>query len=443
MKHSIQARLLLTTTFVLVVFLTLTAGALDRAFRASVVAGAEEQLRLVIYSLMGSVQQEAGQLTFSQGISEPRLTQPDSGLYAQVANDLGSVVWLSPSALTTDVNFPRGYSAPGLFEFSEIDALIPRFQLSYTVIWEGVDAEYVVFSAVTDQRPYRVAIAEFRRSLGLGLGVAMLLFILVQFLALRWGLKPLRMMAAEVHELEMGRRESLSQRYPKELQGLALNLDHFIVHEQRTRARYRYALDDLAHSLKTPLAVVRNSLSDSSENSLLVSEQLERMETTVLHQLSKASAGGPVMGGKTIVLRTVIERLLRALQTAYVDRDVHVERQLPADLVIRGDERDIMEIVGNLLENAFKYSRGAVRVEVSSVEGGALKAQIVVEDDGPGIPRALRDEVVRRGKRLDEIEAGQGIGLAVVVELVALYNGSLDISDSRLLGGAKLTVLLP
>ena len=443
MKHSIQARLLLTTTFVLVVFLTLTAGALDRAFRASVVAGAEEQLRLVIYSLMGSVQQEAGQLTFSQGISEPRLTQPDSGLYAQVANDLGSVVWLSPSALTTDVNFPRGYSAPGLFEFSEIDALIPRFQLSYTVIWEGVDAEYVVFSAVTDQRPYRVAIAEFRRSLGLGLGVAMLLFILVQFLALRWGLKPLRMMAAEVHELEMGRRESLSQRYPKELLGLALNLDHFIVHEQRTRARYRYALDDLAHSLKTPLAVVRNSLSDSSENSLLVSEQLERMETTVLHQLSKASAGGPVMGGKTIVLRTVIERLLRALQTAYVDRDVHVERQLPADLVIRGDERDIMEIVGNLLENAFKYSRGAVRVEVSSVEGGALKAQIVVEDDGPGIPRALRDEVVRRGKRLDEIEAGQGIGLAVVVELVALYNGSLDISDSRLLGGAKLTVLLP
>ncbi len=443
MKHSIQARLLLTTTFVLVVFLTLTAGALDRAFRASVVAGAEEQLRLVIYSLMGSVQQEAGQLTFSQGISEPRLTQPDSGLYAQVANDLGSVVWLSPSALTTDVNFPRGYSAPGLFEFSEIDALIPRFQLSYTVIWEGVDAEYVVFSAVTDQRPYRVAIAEFRRSLGLGLGVAMLLFILVQFLALRWGLKPLRMMAAEVHELEMGRRESLSQRYPKELLGLALNLDHFIVHEQRTRARYRYALDDLAHSLKTPLAVVRNSLSDSSENSLLVSEQLERMETTVLHQLSKASAGGPVMGGKTIVLRTVIERLLRALQTAYVDRGVHVERQLPADLVIRGDERDIMEIVGNLLENAFKYSRGAVRVEVSSVEGGALKAQIVVEDDGPGIPRALRDEVVRRGKRLDEIEAGQGIGLAVVVELVALYNGSLDISDSRLLGGAKLTVLLP
>jgi len=134
---------------------------------------------------------------------------------------------------------------------------------------------------------------------------------------------------------------------------------------------------------------------------------------------------------------------LRALQTAYVDRGVHVERQLPADLVIRGDERDIMEIVGNLLENAFKYSRGAVRVEVSSVEGGALKAQIVVEDDGPGIPRALRDEVVRRGKRLDEIEAGQGIGLAVVVELVALYNGSLDISDSRLLGGAKLTVLLP
>ena len=101
MNNSIQSRLLITTTFVLAVFLTITGWVLDRSFPSSVVTGAEEQLRLVIYSLMGSVQEQAGQLTFSQGVSEPRLTQPDSGLYAHVANEAGQSIWMSPSAVTS------------------------------------------------------------------------------------------------------------------------------------------------------------------------------------------------------------------------------------------------------------------------------------------------------------------------------------------------------
>ncbi len=426
----------------LAVFLTITGWVLDRSFRSSVVTGAEEQLRLVIYSLMGSVQEQAGQLTFSQGVSEPRLTQPDSGLYARVANELGQAIWMSPSAVTSSVSFPGVRTEPGLFVFSEVDSPVPRFHLSYTVIWEGVDTEQVVFSAATDQQPFRIAINQFRRSLGIGLGAATLLFILAQLLALRWGLRPLRAMASEVHELESGERESLSQSYPKELKGLALNLDRFIAHEQRSRTRYRNALDDLAHSLKTPLAVVRNSLLDATPDKTLVSEQLERMETTVTHQLTKASAGGPVMVGKSVELSTMVERLLRALQTAYLERGIAVEQHLDAHVVVRGDERDFMEILGNLLENAFKYTHNTVRITVTTAQGGATLARVIIEDDGEGIPADLRNAVLRRGKRLDEIQSGHGIGLAVVAELVALYNGSLELSDSTL-GGAKVTVILP
>lgn len=442
MNNSIQKRLLITTTCVLALFLTITGWVLDRAFTASVVAGAEEQLRLVIYSLMGSVQENDGRLTFSQGVTEPRLNQPDSGLYAKVANQLGEQIWTSASAVTSSVEFPSVDTQPGLFVFSDLANPVPRFYLSYTVIWEDADTPEVVFSAATDQQPFRVAIAQFRRSLGIGLGAATLLFIVAQLLALRWGLLPLRTMAQEVHELEAGERDSLSAAYPKELEGLAENLDRFVAHEQRSRSRYRNALDDLAHSLKTPLAVVRNSLLDATPDKALVGEQLDRMETTVTHQLSKASASGPVVVGKSVPLGALVERLLRALETAYVERGIAVETRLDPSIEARGDERDFMEMLGNLLENAFKYTRGRVRVSVAEGHNERRVCMVTIEDDGEGIPAALRDEVLHRGRRLDEIESGQGIGLAVVAELVELYHGWLDIGDSDL-GGAKLTLALP
>jgi two-component system sensor histidine kinase PhoQ len=443
LNNSIQKRLLITTTCVLALFLTITGWVLDRSFSASVMAGAEEQLRLVIYSLMGSVQERDGRLSFTQGVAEPRLTQPDSGLYARVANELDQDIWTSPSAVTSGVTFPQVGASPGLFVFSQVEAPVQRFHLSYAVIWEDVDTERVVFSVATDQQPFRIAINQFRRSLGIGLGAATLLFIVAELLALRWGLLPLRTMAQEVKELESGERETLSAAYPDELVGLAQNLDRFVAHEQRSRARYRNALDDLAHSLKTPLAVVRNSLLDTGVDKSLVAEQLERMETTVTHQLTKASAGGPVVVGKQVHAATLIERLLRALQTAYVERGIEVQLNLDKRAVMRGDERDFMEILGNLLENAFKYTRGKVRVSAQSVDaGGRTRTRIGIEDDGDGIPEAMRPDVLHRGKRLDEFESGQGIGLAVVAELVELYKGQLQISDSEL-GGAQLTVTLP
>jgi len=354
LSKSIQNRLLVTTTCVLGLFLTLTGWILDRSFSASVVAGAEEQLRLVIYSLMGSVEERDGQLLISDNLSEPRLTQPESGLYAKVRDDLATSLWLSPSAVTTGVPFPEVSTEPGLFVFTQVQEPLPRFYLSYTVFWEGVDAEQVVFSVATDQLPFRASIRQFRRSLGIGFGAATLVFIFAQLLALRWGLLPLRTMAEEVHALESGERDALSNGYPRELQGLAHNLDRFVQHEKRSRSRYRNALEDLAHSLKTPLAVVRNSLLDARPDRSLLQDQLDRMENTVHHQLTRASATGPVVVGKSVVLAQVVERLVVALQTAYVDRGIEIEQCLDRGVSARGDDRDFLEMFGNLLENAFK-----------------------------------------------------------------------------------------
>lgn len=422
----------------LVIFLTLTGWVLDRSFRMSVTAGAEEQLRLVVYSVMGAVEDEGGRLQVGVDISEPRLSQPDSGLYARVADDLNGALWVSPSA-TSDVNFDTGAAEPGAFVFVEAALPLPRYVLSYTVIWEGADVERVTFSAAVDQAPFAASIGEFRRSLGVGFGLAMLVFVLAQILSLRWGLRPLRVMADEVQALESGDVQTMRDGYPRELQGLAKNLERFIEHEQRSRSRYRHALEDLAHSLKTPLAVIRNTLIETRVDRSLLVEQLERMESTVTNQLSKASARGPVVVGKPVDIGVQVERLVRALQTAYIEKGVDVSLSKEASPRVRGDESDFLEMFGNLAENAFKYTNSKVSIVVRQEKNEAL---VLVEDDGDGIPEDLRADVLNRGKRLDEIQPGQGIGLAVVAELVVLYAGRLEIRESDL-GGAQIEVRLP
>jgi two-component system sensor histidine kinase PhoQ len=168
------------------------------------------------------------------------------------------------------------------------------------------------------------------------------------------------------------------------------------------------------------------------------------METTVMHQLTKASASGPVVVGQSVAIGEMVERLLRALQTAYLERGITVQVTADPDVIARGDERDFMEMVGNLLENAFKYTHSQIAITVSLVADAehGKRCQIVIEDDGEGIPAAMRSEVLRRGRRLDEIQSGQGIGLAMVAELVELYAGELEIDNSTS-GGASVRLYLP
>lgn len=446
MKTGIQSRLMVTTTLVLGTFLTLTGVVLDRSFRASVLSGAEEQLRLVIYSLMGVVEARGPMLLVAEPLPEPRLGQPGSGLYAWITDPEGWLRWRSPSALAGGVAAPEDPIGlqPGEFRFRERVA-DPRagaehdlLYLGYAVIWEDTSDTVLTFQVAADWAPFQASIAIFRRNLLVGLGAVTLLFIFAQFLAVRWGLRPLRTMAQEVREMEEGRREQLSETYPRELTGLAENLGRFVAHEQRSRSRYRKAMEDLAHSLKTPLAVLRNALERVPEDSRpLLEEQLDRMQNTVAHQLSRAAVSGPVIVGRPLQLTVLVDRLVRALRAAYRQRAIEVRLEVPEELYIRGDERDLMEILGNLLENAFKYTYSVVRVR--AFEDGMV--QVEIDDDGPGIPPAVRAAVLARGTRADEVQPGQGIGLAMVAELVALYQGQLSIDDSDL-GGARLRLEL-
>ncbi len=440
MKAGIQTRLLILTTVVLGTFLTLAGVVLDRSFKASVLTNAEEQLRIVIYSLMGAVEDDGASLRFDGALPEPRLSQPESGLYATVTARHGLTAWQSPSALTSSVHFPESADslAAGDFVFFSFDEQAARFILSYAVIWGDTEDAVLTFTVATDQQPFQAEIQGFRRNLYVGLGAVTVFFVLAQWLAVRVGLRPLRTMAAEVRALEEGQRESLSEDYPKELQGLAENLDRFVAHEHRSRSRYRRAMEDLAHSLKTPLAVIRNALADGADQQQeLLGEQLDRMESTVTHQLSRAAVSGPVVVGRAVNVFTLVDRLVRALQKAYGDRGLELINELPPDLSVRADERDVMEMLGNLLENACKYTHSKIEVRALST----TPVIIEIADDGPGIDPELRQEVLNRGTRADVLQPGQGIGLAMVQDLLAAYEGHLEITESSL-GGASMRLVL-
>ena len=415
-RLGLQSRLLILTLLVLAGSLGLTGWVLDASFRASNVAAAEEQLELIIYSVMGAVEEAESGLFLPEDATQGGLSRPESGLYALVQTSDGESLWVSRSARLSDVDFApaAGRLAPGDFRFLDgRNRGVDLFFLSYAVIWEdrGEEVE-LLFRAAADTRPFEVQVAEFRRNLWLGLLAVAGLLMLVQVIAVRVGLRPVRVMADEVAELEAGKRTALSGDYPHELTGLANNLDRFIEHETASRARYRNALDDLAHSLKTPLAVIRNALredgdagADNSARSLL-RDQLDRMETTVAHQLSRAVSSGPVVVGHLTGVRRIVERLCKALQTAYQDKNLQLEiagrasgvMMLPS-VVTDGEQRAIVD-AKRRRRDGDRVSRipnhGLRRVgrerEVSRI--GVARAEYRGKYKRTGMARAERDLVL-------------------------------------------------
>lgn len=436
--NSLKARAGLATMAVVALFAVLTAGALERAFHDSAEAARAERLNAQLFLLMGAVEiSAAGEIRLPERLPEPRLEAPDSGLYARVISPLGQSSWVSPSALGRGL--PGAQPGAGLrqveWEGTEY------FSTSLAVDWEVPTGTVpLIFQVVEDRSGFAEELARFRRSLWGWLATAAAGLLLVQAVALRWGLRPLRTVETELRAIERGERDAIEGRYPDELARLTDNLNTLLRHERAQQARYRDALGDLAHSLKTPLAVLRGSFeAGAGEHPDQAVEQLERMDRIVAYQLQRASTSGRSALAAPVAVRPLIERLLRSLDKVYRDKGIEASLRGEAAAAFRGSEDDLMELLGNLLDNAYKFASRQVRVS-ASVRDGEL--DLLIEDDGPGIPEAEVPTILSRGGRLDEAVPGQGIGLAVVGDIVRAYDGRLEIERSDW-GGARLRCRLP
>ncbi|WP_312688891.1 sensor histidine kinase [Brevundimonas nasdae] len=263
------------------------------------------------------------------------------------------------------------------------------------------------------------------------------------FIQVRFGLRPLFDLRNEIAAVRKGRAARIVHDYPLEIQPLAEQVNRLLDHNQEVVDRQRTHVGNLAHALKTPISVMLAE-AGTQEGALpeLVRRQTKVMQGQVDHHLRRARAAARAahgLGEKTPVPE-VLDELAVMIEQVFRAKDVEIDWRAPDELAFLGERQDLQEILGNLIENAAKFSRR--RVRVSAGASGLGQMVVVVEDDGPGLPADQRDEVIKRGSRLDESAPGSGLGLSIVDDLTRAYGGRLTLSDSDM-GGLKAVLELP
>ncbi len=455
--QSLATRQLLAAGLGLVAFLALVGVALDRAFIHT--AESNLKVRLESYALgyaAGTEFDVTGRLLPPPRAPDPRLDRPGSGLYAEIVTD--GMRWRSlssegPELPGSQVALPdNGERFDGPWPIRNIDGSPGRvYRYSRRFVWSGGSAGQPIpysIHVMEDTRPLAAQINVFRRALWGYVGSAALVLLMIQLLALRWSLSPLRHVIAELDRVKLGKASRMSGHHPRELAPLTDSINDFIESERTHLERQRNTLADLAHSLKTPLAVLRARLDSGASEAELREEldtQLQRMNGLVSYQLSRAASGGHKLFAAPVPVFAQAEQIVVGLEKIYATKGVLCEFEVDEQARFHGELGDLQELLGNLLENAFKWARSRVLLTVQevTVEGQRNRLLIAVDDDGPGIPQAQVAALLQRGVRGDERVQGHGIGLSIVQDILQSYAGEMQVTRSQELGGARFELRLP
>ncbi len=445
---TLKARLSLGTLLALPLLLLITGAALEKAVRNSLIAAEQVRLERYFYLLFSVAEMRGAELELPSTLIEPDLEQPSSGLAAFVYRADGSLVWRSGSSVLNE-NLPAlgdfgPYPRPGQMQISQRRHQSSQaFFASFDVLWETASGATLPFrfALVHTGESYYSALSAFRTTMIRWLLAALVVMILLQIGLLSWALRPLRTLAQSLSKMQSGETRTLTGRYPHEIQRVVDRLNRVLQSEARLRKRYRNSLGDLAHSLKTPLAVLHNANAPpgAEDYARQIREQVERMDQVVKYQLQRAVSEHSQGSQTQVSVINVCERLGKSLQKIYRDKGISLALDIDKHTRFVGDEQDLMEIMGNLLDNAFKYGHSQVTVSAKVKDAKLL---INVDDDGDGIAESLRASSVERGQRLDTSKPGQGIGLAICADIAAGYHGGLEIARSPM-GGARFNVTLP
>jgi two-component system sensor histidine kinase PhoQ len=442
--HSLSRRLLISVSLPLALFFGVMMLVLDTGFRDLSRRSVEEVLDRQMVSLIAAAEpQPDGGYAPAPHAGDPRLESPHSGVYAQIRSQQHE--WRSPSSAGLRIDFGAplrqgqrslAYAMVG-YDRVAIESRAIQFQ------GDSPDTNTLTFSVAVSLSPYEEQLWRFRQQL-VGWFIGLMLALLATLAALlHWVLAPARRLEREIHAVEEGRGEQLSGGYPRELAGVARNLNALLAGERKRVARYRDTLGNLAHSLKTPLAVMRSSLHGTGADT--VSAEIDRMSGIIEHQLKRAAAsGGALFGQAPVEVAQVASELRGTLVRVYAAKDLVIELAVTPGTQFIGDRGDLTELVGNLLDNACKWCRSRVRLTAAADAAADPRERLslTVEDDGPGITAEDRPRVLQRGARADEKVPGHGLGLAMVQDTVELYGGRLAI-DTSPLGGACFALRLP
>ncbi len=377
-------------------------------------------------------------------LPDPRFQQPLSGWYWQISGPDGPLLRsrsLWDGALPADAAAAAGQAANGVTYRDISGPNGARLRLAARRLTLAGAGGEVLFLLAADGAGRKADIARFDRLLAAALGILGLGLIAAMVLQVQIGLRPLARIGRALAAIREGRADRLQGVFPSEIQPLADEIDTLLGHQAAMIGRARSHAGDLAHALKTPLAVLANDAAGADgELAAQVRRQVVEMRRQVDRHLSRArtAAAAGVLGARC-AMAPVLAELARVLTRLHQDRGVRIAVEGAADLAFAGEREDLQEMLGNLMENACQWAQTTVRVR-ARVQAGHLLLSI--DDDGPGLPMERRREVLARGGRLDESKPGSGLGLAIAADMAGLYGGELSLRDSDL-GGLSARLELP
>ncbi len=363
---------------------------------------------------------------------------PFSGHYFQIAS-AGEPL---RSRSLWDQSLPSAQLAPGTSDLQRVPG--PQGQ---SLLWYArsfaKQGHVVTITVAEDMTSFETELAVFKwRYAGLSLAVVLLL-LAVQALMVRAGLRPLDRVREQLRRLEQGEITQLDAQAPREVRPLVVELNRLLVTLNQRLTRSRQALGNLAHAIKTPLTILSNLESHDAVRAHAnlqqsLADQTAAIQRLLERELKGARLAGAAVGGQHFVLSAEIPALVQTLHAMHRDRSLRIDTHYPEGLTLMADREDMLELLGNLLDNACKWARTTLRLTIRA----AREIQIMVEDDGPGCPEDECARLVQRGVRLDEATAGHGLGLAIVQDIVGAYQGSVTFDRSPLLGGMRVCVKL-
>lgn len=442
---SLRARYLLAAAVVLLLGLGATGVALERSYANGVERNIRDRLESNVNQVLASIQESNGRLRVN-AVLDSRLQQPESGYYAGLVSP--EYEWQSASGVgESKASVPalepgsRYYQPPGEEQ--------RRFVYALGLGWETSAGQVIpltVWSAI-DRWHFTQEVSGFRLDLWRWLlGVATML-LLLQAIAGWLGMQPLQRVSRQIRAIEQGKRSGLDDDYPVELKPLTDNLNALLSSELAGQQRYRIALGNLAHGMKTPLAVLQSVMEKNAihdQDKLQARDAVSELHGVMRYQLERAASAARRTISEPLPISPLLERLRRAMEKVYADKRLSLVLKIPDDCHFYGEQRDFMELAGNLIDNACKYSQGAVHISAHNTASDTRRPGLwfSVADDGPGLSPDDFAQLLQRGLRGDEKADGHGLGLAIVAEIADAYQARLKAAASDL-GGLQVIVEFP
>lgn len=410
----------------------------------------EQTLEVLVDNLIAGSTVENGELV-APPFTDARALRAYSGRYWAIAEPAADrtlrimvpsrSLWDSELRLPPDL-YGRLKDDPSRPIAFDTAGALPGERLRAVARIATIQSREAVFIAAEDRSPIDRDVQNFVAYTAAAfflLGAGLIGAVILQ---VRVGLRPLFRLRGEVAEVRRGKADRLRESYPVELEPVAAELNALVAHNQETVERQRTHVGNLAHALKTPISVmITEAAQRPGPLAEVVTRQAEVMRQQVDHHLRRARAAARAQGpGERTLVPEVLDELARTLERIFRDKGVTIDWDAPEELHFLGERQDLLEIAGNAMENAGKWCKAKVRVRAEPTEPERLR--LTVDDDGPGLPPDRRDEVLKRGTRLDENAPGSGLGLSIIDELARAYRGSVSLDDSPM-GGLRLVVELP